>query len=221
MRRIDGLVYGDNPDQGVVRGSRFLHRKLRFEMTFPAGWDVNNMPTQVAARKPDADVFVLLQIVDNPQGRSIEDAALAAMGSAGFRALEGARTQINGLDAFVATYDGTLEGLGRARVRAAHLLHDRTVFMIAGLASAQLYDSAERDFSASIRSFRPLTAAEAEQIRPNRIDLYTAREGDTWQSIAERQGKGVVKATTLAIMNGREPSEQPRAGERLKIVVGG
>jgi len=31
----------------------------------------------------------------------------------------------------------------------------------------------------------------------------------------------VVKASTLAIMNGHAVNDQPRAGERLKIVVAG
>jgi predicted Zn-dependent protease len=66
-----------------------------------------------------------------------------------------------------------------------------------------------------------MTRAEAEDIRPNRIDLYTAREGDTWQGIAERAGQDVIKAETLAIMNGRTVREPPRPGERLKIVVAG
>jgi predicted Zn-dependent protease len=66
-----------------------------------------------------------------------------------------------------------------------------------------------------------MTRDEAEGIRPNHVGLYTARGGDTWQSIAERSGKSVVKATTLAIMNSHAVSDQPKPGERLKIVVAG
>jgi predicted Zn-dependent protease len=76
-------------------------------------------------------------------------------------------------------------------------------------------------FGRTIESFRPLSPAEAENIRPNRVDFYTARAGDTWQAIAERHGKGVVKASTLAMMNGHAVNDQPRDGERVKIVVGG
>jgi predicted Zn-dependent protease len=65
-----------------------------------------------------------------------------------------------------------------------------------------------------------MSAADAERLQPNRIDLYTATQGDTWQSIAERQSKGIIKATTLAIMNGHPVNDQPPPGERLKIVVG-
>jgi predicted Zn-dependent protease len=68
--------------------------------------------------------------------------------------------------------------------------------------------------------FRPLTAGGAESIHPNRIDLYTAREGDSWRSLADRQGKSIAKPPTLAIMNGHAVNEQPRPGERVKTAVG-
>ena len=57
-------------------------------------------------------------------------------------------------------------------------------------------------------------------MRPNRVDIYTVRNGETWQSIAQRSG-GVVKPSTLAIMNDYEPNQPPRAGDRIKIVVEG
>jgi predicted Zn-dependent protease len=221
LRRIDGLVYGDNPDQGVVRDGQFLHASLRFALDFPKGWEVSNSPAQVVAKQPGADVFLLLQLVERPTGRDIEDIALRSMQNAGFRTVRGGRTNINGLDAYLGTYEGTLQNLGRVGVRAAHIVHDRNVYMVAGLAPAQIFNRSEEELSASVRSFRPLTAAQAERIRPNRIDLYTARAGDTWESIAERQARGLIKPSTLAIMNGHEVDRQPRAGERLKIVVAG
>jgi predicted Zn-dependent protease len=221
LKRIDGIMYGDNPDQGVVRGNSFLHAGLRFAIELPPGWDVTNGPSSVVAKEPGADALMVLQLLQNPVGRTIQDVALRSMEGAGFRALDGGRTTINGLDAFAGTYQGSVERLGRVIARAAHVVHDRSVFLVAGIAPQQAYQRLEPAFTRAINAFRPLTRAEAEGIRPNRIALYTAREGDTWQAIAEHQGMGVVKATTLAIMNGHAVSEQPRPGERLKIVVAG
>jgi predicted Zn-dependent protease len=65
-----------------------------------------------------------------------------------------------------------------------------------------------------------LSANEAAGIRPNRVDLITARSGDTWHGIAERTGN-VVKASTLAIMNNYDPNQAPRPGDRIKVVVEG
>ena len=66
-----------------------------------------------------------------------------------------------------------------------------------------------------------MSQSEADAVRPNLIDFYTAREGDTWQTIAQRAGKGLVSALTLAIMNDHAIDQQPQAGTRLKIVVAG
>ncbi|MBZ5560524.1 MAG: M48 family metalloprotease, partial [Acidobacteriia bacterium] len=202
LKRITGLVYGDNPDQGVVRNGSFLHAGLRFAVEFPQGWDINNGQTQVVAKQSGENALILLQEVQRPVGRSIQEISLRSMEGAGFRELDGGRTTINGLDAFIGTYAGTVQDFGRVTVRAAHVVHDRSIFLVAGIASQAIYDRFEPAFTKSLNSFRPLTRAEAESIHPNRIDLYTAREGDTWQGIAEHQGKGVVKASTLAIMNG-------------------
>jgi len=221
LKRIDGIVYGDNPDQGVVRGGRFLHAGLRFAVDFPSGWEVNNGQTQVVAKEPGGRPLLLLQTVTRPIGRTIQEVALRSMAGAGFRATAGGTTSINGLNAYVGSYLGTLQNLGRVEVRAAHVVLNRDVFLLAGIAPVDEYARAEPVFLKTVNSFKPLSRSEAESIAPNRVDLYTARSGDTWQSIAERQGGRVVKPTTLAIMNGHTVTDQPRPGERLKIVVAG
>lgn len=220
LRRIDGIVFGDNPDQGIARGSAFFHPVLRFRIDFPNGWEIQNSPQQVVAKAPGADVFMLLQLVEQPRGRNIEEIALNAMGRAGFRPVQGGRTTINGLDAFVGVYQGQLEGLGPVATRAAHIAYDKNVYVVAGLVSPRTFDQADSAFSASIRSFQPLSAAEAEGIRPNRLDFYVVRDGDTWASLAERSG-GAITPATLAVMNGAAPGSAPQVGSRIKIVVGG
>jgi len=220
LKRIDGIVYGDNPDQGIARGSAFLHPVLRFRIDFPNGWEIQNSPQQVVAKAPAADVFMLLQLVQQPRGRNIEEIALNSMGQAGFRPVQGGRTTINGLDAFVGVYQGQIEGLGAVAARAAHIAHDKNVYLVAGLVAPRAFEQADGAFSSSIRSFRPLSAADAEGIRPDRVDFYVVREGDTWASIAERGG-GAIKPATLAVMNGAMPGSAPQVGSRIKIVVAG
>jgi len=220
LQRIDGIVFGDNPEQGVVRGDAFLHPVLRFRIEFPSGWEIQNSPQQVLAMAPGADVFMLLQLVEQPRGRNIEEIAMNAMSRSGFRAVQGSRTTINGLDAFVGVYQGQVEGLGVVATRAAHIAYDNKVFLVAGLTSSRLFEQADSAFATSIRSFRTLSAAEAEGIRPDRVDFYVVREGDTWASMAERAG-GAIKPATLAVMNNAAPASQPRVGSRIKIVVRG
>ena len=217
QRYIDGIIFGDSPRQGIVRDNRFMHPELRLALTFPTGWEVRNSSQQVVAKAPDREQYVLLQLVPNARG-SLGQIAQGSMANAGFRQLQGERTTLNGLDAYVGTYQGNMQGLGNAGTLAAHVVHNGHVYLLAGLAPANQFQSAQQQFVSSIRSFRELSAAEAARVRPSRVDIYTVRGGDTWQSIAERSG-GVVKPSTLAIMNNSDPGTPPRPGERVKIVV--
>jgi predicted Zn-dependent protease len=219
-QRIDGMIYGDSPEQGFVRDNVFLHPVLRFRIEFPDKWEVANSPQQVVAKAPGADVFMLLQGVQKPQGRDIREIAFNDMSQAGFRAVDGGRTTINGLDAFVGVYQGQMEGLGPVVARVAHIVHGKDIYLVAGIVAPNAFQQADRAFQGSIRTFRPLAAAEAENIRPDRVDLYVVRAGDTWQSISERSG-GAVKPATLAVMNNASPGSQPQPGARIKIVVRG
>ena len=112
-------------------------------------------------------------------------------------------------------------GVGKVIARGAHVVNGRNTYFIGGIAAPDMYPRVAADFDKAIQSFRELSRDEADAIEPNLIDLYTAREGDTWQSIAQRAGHGIVSATTLAIMNDHAIDQQPAPGSRLKIVVAG
>jgi predicted Zn-dependent protease len=219
LTRIDGMIFGDSPSEGIIRGSQFLHPDLRLALSFPQRWDIQNTKTHVLAKAPERDNYLLLQLVPNARG-SVEDIARASMANAGFRQLNGDRARINGTDAYVGVWQGSMEGLGAVVTRTAHIAYNDNVYMLAGIAPTNQFEAADREFAAAIRSFRPLSASEASGIRPNRVDLYTVRANDTWQGLAERNG-GVVKPSTLAIMNDYDPSQPPRAGDRIKVVVEG
>ena len=218
-RYVDGIIFGDSPSDGIVRGNQFLHPELRLGITFPQGWEIRNSATEVLAKAPDHNNFMLLQLVPGARG-SLQQIAQVSMANAGFRQLQGESTNVNGLNAYVGTYQGNLQGLGNVAMLAAHIVQNNTVYLFAGLAPPNEFQGAQQQFVTSIKSFRQLSASEAAAVRPNRVDIYTVRNGETWQSIAQRSG-GVVKASTLAIMNDYEPGQPPRAGDRIKIVVEG
>jgi predicted Zn-dependent protease len=229
LQHIHGLVFGDNPKDGIVRGNEFLHPLLRIGVTFPEGWELTNTPEAVMAQEPGTRHFMVLQEVEaaarqgygGQAGRSIEDVAVASMRQAGYQVMEATTLQINGNNAHVGLYTGTAKDIGKVVMRAAHIQVGRQLYVVAGFAPEQEFPVVDRDIQSSLRTFRQLTQQEASNIRPNKIDFYVVRAGDSWQSIAARQGKGYVNAATLAIMNDREVNVQPQSGERIKIVVAG
>jgi predicted Zn-dependent protease len=229
LAHIDGIIFGDDPDEGVVRGNVFLHPPLRFAIEFPQGWDITNSEEQVVAQEPGNKVFMVLRTIDSRPGSSLDQAALQHMRGSGYKAVDVTSATISGMQAVLGTYEGSASGIGKVTARGAHVVLGRpsttvrtgSTFFIGGIAPPDVYGRVVSEFELSIQSFRQLSQDEANAIEPNVLDLYTAREGDTWQSIAQRAGKGIVSATTLAIMNDHAIDEQPSPGDRLKIVVAG
>ena len=221
LRHIDGLAYGDDPTQGVVRGREFLHPDLRIALDFPEGWDVQNSAEQVVAQPAGEKILMLMRTADGVRAASLADGAQRHMKGLGFTFDDGALQQVNGVPAFVGLYRGKAKGVGAVRIRAAHLVVGRQVFMVAGVAPEAEFARVEPDFTAALHSFHELTAREASAVRPNRLGLYESKAGDSWQSIAQREGRGLVPATSLALMNGFAVNQQPPAGARLKIVRAG
>jgi predicted Zn-dependent protease len=221
LQRIHGLVFGDDVKDGIVRANEFLHPLLRIAVTFPEGWELTNTTEAVLAREPGTNHYMVLQEVEQPRGRSVGDIALEAMRKAGYTLVDGRLERISGQEAHVGLYRGTAKDVGKVQMRAAHIALGRQMYVVAGFAPEAEFAVVDRDITASMQTFRQLSAAEASRVQPNRIDFYTVKQGDSWQSIAARQGKSLVNAATLAIMNDREVHVQPQPGDRVKIVIEG
>ncbi len=169
-------MFGENPREGVVRGNAFLHPDLRFRLEFPAGWRVQNSPQQVVAQPPGGEGFVFLQLVQ-PQGRTLQEVAANDLGQSGLQFVDGQETRINGLPAFVGTFQGQMQQMGDVVLRSAWISHDNQVFRLAGLAPTSAYRQLQQVVDASVRSFQPLSAAEAERIRPTVLDALHGAAG--------------------------------------------
>ena len=199
---------GDEADLAGVLGHEIGHVTARHSV-------------QAYTRASGAQLGLLFGGIFSPAIRELERLAADTMRAAGYRLDSGGAATVGGLDAFVGTFTGAPTSEGQFRARVATIDHSGTVYLLGGLAAIDAFGALELQFDTAIRSFRPLSAAEAESVRPNRIRLYTAQEGDSWQSIAQDAGQDIIPSNTLAIMNGFPVNEQPRAGERIKIAVEG
>jgi len=220
-QRLNGLVVGDNPREGVVRGRQFIHPDLRFLVRFPEGWTIENGKQRVTASLPGVDdVAMVLEVVPKPVGSTLEDVAVTAMSKAGFAPLRGEATRVNGLPAYLGVYEGQAQDGTITRIQAACIGHARQVYFLAGIVRRSKYSEFQAAFDDSLRSFSPISAEDAARITPNRLAFTTVRRGDTWQGIAERTG-GLIPATELAVLNGFAGNSEPPVGQRIKIVIAG
>ena len=69
---LDGLVYGEDPSEGFVRGRRFLHPKLGFTFLAPPGFSLDNTAQAVLGLK-GGDEAMRLDVVSVPAEQSLPD----------------------------------------------------------------------------------------------------------------------------------------------------
>jgi predicted Zn-dependent protease len=217
-QRLNGLVFGDDPREGVVRGREFIHPELRFRVRFPEGWKIENGKQQVSAGLPGVSgVTMVLELVPKAAGSTLEDVAVSSMDKAGFVQLRAEATRLNGLPAYLGLYEGQMKDAGIVRVQAAHISYEGQLYLVAGVVSRSRHREYQQLFDDTIRSFAPISAQDAARIKPNRLAFTTVRSGDTWQAVADRTG-GLIPAPELAVLNGFTANSQPPVGQRIKIV---
>jgi len=52
LNKIDGLIFGDSPQQGITRGNNFYHVQLDISIVFPRKWNVTNLPDKLVITAP-------------------------------------------------------------------------------------------------------------------------------------------------------------------------
>ncbi|MEO1000736.1 MAG: M48 family metalloprotease, partial [Pseudomonadota bacterium] len=103
LAAIDGMLYGDAPEQGFVRGRTFSHPELLFTYSVPQGFTILNSTTRVTAFGPGGSQMVLDGARDEGQRLDayIAQAWVPAIArnqrTGDLRGLR--RTSINGLEA--------------------------------------------------------------------------------------------------------------------------
>ena len=107
-----------------------------------------------------------------------------------------------------STVDVVVVGYELANRQAVHL----AAIVPAGRAST---------FDPMFQSLRRISAAEAAQVVPRRLDVVTAGRNDTVQSLASRMAYGNAQVERFRVLNGLAANAQVVPGEKYKIVVRG
>jgi len=217
FRNLEGLIFGDNPREGFIEGGRFYHPDLQFQLVFPADWPVENTRAAVYALDPGQQAEMQLRLAAAPEGATARQ-YVQRLAAEGMSPQSGEYRTINGNPAFVGVYALRAQG-GTIPVLAAFIEFQGRLYEILG-ASSDLgrYGSA---IERSIMSFDRLTDSRILNVQPDRLTIYTARQNDTLEALAERIDNPRVDAADLAVLNRLAPDASIPPGVLVKLVEPG
>jgi predicted Zn-dependent protease len=214
LKLLDGLAWNDSEAQGVRRGADFYHKGLDFAVRFPAGWRVDNNPERLLAVNPGQDALVEMQTTDKGSVRTPQEYLVVGMK---LRDLHDTQTpKVNGLPAYAGiTRMQTPFGTRDTRV-AVVFLHGQA-FRFFGVAR-DVNVAVERAFLDTVQSLHALRPEERILARGLRVELMTARTGDSFAALARRAPLKNEPEAILRLLNGKYPQGEPAPGELVKLI---
>ena len=216
IRYLDGILYGDDPKQGVIEGNSFLHPDLRLKFSIPSGFSMQNGTRAVTITGSGGQGQFTTSSYNGNMATYI-DAAFNRLAGEGKTLAHGAieRTTVNGLPASYAM----------ARVESNNGPVDVTVFAYEVSKSsayhfATIAPAGRADvFTSMYRSLTRLSASEAAAIRPRKVDVVTVKSGDTISSLSSRMAYKNYQLDRFLVLNRLRATDGLRAGQKVKIVT--
>jgi predicted Zn-dependent protease len=219
LQKIDGIMFGDDPSQGVIAGAKFVHPPLRFAFEVPSGYKLVNLPDVVAIKGPKGTLGNLTLASPQPSGSLT--AALQnydPKGNIVFDNIE--NLTINGMEAATGLTRVNTKS-GNANYRAVLVRHPSgKVYEFVFLSLTDLGARYDSDFQKIATSFRQIDASEAAQYnKPQRIRIVTVKSSDTVQSLSSRMVVADDKEGWFRVLNGLNEGQQVQPGQKVKIVA--
>lgn len=217
LNKIDGILYGDDPEQGLVKGRRFIHPVLGFQFEAPPDFALLNGQTQVLGRGPEGAILIFDSAARTESRPMTDYVRNVWAGEAELTQLE--RFQVAGRDAATATLRTKIDGQTTDIRLVAIAFDSRRIYRFAFLTPPAVTAKYDPLFRETTLSFRGVTAAEAAAVKPLRLVLHRVRAGDTQASIAARMPFERYALQKFQILNGIYPNRVLAPGLVVKTIV--
>ncbi|MEM9469784.1 MAG: M48 family metalloprotease [Pseudomonadota bacterium] len=217
LRKISDLTYGDSADQGFVRGNTFYHPEIGFKFTVPESSKIVNSQKAVTSKHPNGTIIIF------DMGKT-QDAIdpLSYIKTVWLRDQKLGNAEnitVNGMRAATASFTGTVQNRS-VTIRLVAIEWSPGKFFRFQMAIPKNVNSAFMDeLKKTTYSFKKMTASEKQSIRPKRIQLVTAKSGDSFATMGKKMAVDELPAEQFMALNGLTSNDRLVAGRQYKIIV--
>ena len=215
LDQIDGMMFGENPAEGIIKANRFLHPELGFAVTYPQGWRIQNLPDRVVALSGDNTVQLQMSLA--PAAANLSPAEIIQ--KLGIQSLSNAQkigqAGIEGITGLAAV--NTNAGQMAARVSVLKFGNNGYVFTGIGKNNNALTKH-DGQLVAVANSFTRLTQQERNAIKPQRLRVVRLKGNIGWPSLAKISPLETLPEDQLRLLNADGNQGPIPASKRIKVV---
>ena len=210
LARLDGLVIGPDPANGIFVNNVFQHPALALALEMPARWTLKNTPSSAIAAEPEGRAVTALEIAGEGQD-PVAGARKDGLDERLVRELT--RRTIAGLPAAQLIAQDR-----EARMLLTWIAYQDRVFRVAGASAIRAFETYRDTFVRTASSFRPLRQDERDRIVEARLRPSPIRAGESLADLVARTG-GVWKVDQAAVANGIAVDAKLPEGFALKMPI--
>ncbi|MBF0167097.1 MAG: M48 family metalloprotease [Alphaproteobacteria bacterium] len=216
---INGMLFGDDPEQGMLKGRSFLHPSMRFGFDVPKGFRVSNMPSKVVASNPQGAAIIFDGA--KPRGSGSMAAFLTREWAVRSQVTSVETINLNGMEAATGLTQGNTQGGQPVAIRLLAIrFQPDLVFRFMFLAPRNQAHAFDEAFRSTTYSFRRLSAEEAAKVKPLRLIVVEARAGDTPEKLGATMPFEDYNPDWFKLLNDIDPGQPLKSGQTIKVVAG-
>ena len=217
LNQIDGMIYGDSPKQGFVRGNKFYHPEINFTFEAPSNFEIVNQPHQVVSIDKKSGAVIIFDIASIK--KSIDPLSyLTQAWMKGAKIKDAEKISVNDRSAATASFKGTVDRRA-VTIRLVAVEWAPGVFYRFQMAIPKNAPKALiEDLKRTTYSLRKMTSAEKQSVKPHKVRIITAQPGDTVKSLAARMPFNSLKEERFRALNALIPGQGISSGQKYKLV---
>jgi predicted Zn-dependent protease len=220
LKMIDGMIYGEDPRQGYTEGNIFYHPELKFRFTYPAGWQFQNSPLQVATAPKDGKAMIVFSLA---QQKTPEAAAQATVKQYSLNVLDSRSITVNGLPALgmLSQQVGKDQSTGQQQsnqLLSYFIRHGNNIYVFHGVSTLADFPAYQPQIEATLGSFANLTDPSKLNVRPKKIIIRSATRAGTLAQVFDSFRVPQEQRAELAFLNNMELNANVPAGKLIKTI---
>ena len=220
LQMINGIVYGEDPRQGYVEGNIFYHPDLKFRFTFPSGWQLQNLPTQVNMAPEDGNALMVFTL---SSAKTLEEAAQGTIDQLGLTLQDSKKTTVNGMPAMATickqvSQDQSTGQQQTIRVLSYYISYDNIIYVFHGVSAESNFDSFLRLFESNMMSFSKLNDPSKLNVKPKKVLIKSVQRTGSLANVFSYYGVPQTQMNELALLNNMELTDQVQVGKLIKVI---
>ena len=220
LKMINGLVYGDDPRQGYTEGNVFYHPELKFRFAYPAEWQFQNSPMQVATAPKDGKAMIMFAL---SQAKTPEEAAQAAAKEYNLTVVESKTVTVNSLPAVAVISKQVQQDQSTGQQQTNQLLsyyinYGGHVYIFHGVSGEADFMTYQPAIESTLKSFSALTDPSKINVKPKKIIIKIVDKPATLSQLFTAYGVPQKQMQELALLNNMELIATVPAGKLIKVI---